>query len=127
MDFEDEINLLMETTNAKVIQSFFNIFHQDCKRSFQLIKSKGATVIAKIPFDSGWLTGKYGADSQFTGVRDRWSRDIQTRDSTTGSCEGHGGRTPVLDFCGTDVCTSFDAVSTVIPGAISDGAVVGKH
>ena len=74
VDFEEEINLLMETTNAKVIQSFFNIFHQDCKRSFELLKSKGATVIAKIPFDSGWLTGKYGADSQFTGVRDRWSR-----------------------------------------------------
>ena len=34
MDFEEEINLLMETTNAKVIQSFFNIFHQDGKRSF---------------------------------------------------------------------------------------------
>ena len=33
VDFEEEINLLMETTNAKVIQSFFNIFHQDCKRS----------------------------------------------------------------------------------------------
>ena len=59
MDFEDEINTLLNTTNAKVIQSFFNILHQDCTRSFDLIQAKGATVIAKIPFDSGWLTGKY--------------------------------------------------------------------
>ena len=73
VDFEDEINTLLNTTNAKVIQSFFNILHQDCTRSFDLIQAKGATVIAKIPFDSGWLTGKYNADSVFTGVRDRWS------------------------------------------------------
>ena len=60
------------TTNAKVIQSFFNIFHQDCKRSFERIKSKAhsmhlgtppslpklsADTYATIgPFDSGWLT-----------------------------------------------------------------------
>ena len=120
VDFEEEINLLMETTNAKVIQSFFNIFHQDCKRSFQLIKSKGATVIAKIPFDSGWLTGKYGGDSQFTGVRDRWSReDIQTRarllERVKDLVSGH----PSLISAALTFCTSFDAVSTVIPGAVS--------
>ena len=117
VDFEEEINLLMGTTNAKVIQSFFNIFHQDYE-VFELLKSKGATV-AKIPFDSGWLTGKYGADSQFTGVRDRWSRRHSYSGSTLGAGERHGGRTPVLDFCDLDVCTSFDAVSTVIPGAVS--------
>ena len=55
VDFEDEINTLLNTTNAKVIQSFFNILHQDCVGAFELVEAKGATVIAKIPFDSGWL------------------------------------------------------------------------
>ena len=120
VDFEDEINLLMETTNAKVIQSFFNIFHQDCKRSFDLLKSKGATVIAKIPFDSGWLTGKYGADSQFTGVRNRWSReDIQTRARLLERVKDMVAGHPSLISAALTFCTSFDAVSTVIPGAVS--------
>ena len=120
VDFEDEINLLMETTNAKVIQSFFNIFHQDCTRSFELLKSKGATVIAKIPFDSGWLTGKYGADSQFAGVRDRWSReDIQTRARLLERVKDMVAGHPSLISAALTFCTSFDAVSTVIPGAVS--------
>ena len=120
VDFEDEINLLMETTNAKVIQSFFNIFHQDCKGSFDLLKSKGATVIAKIPFDSGWLTGKYGADSQFTGVRDRWSReDIHTRARLLKRVKDMVAGHPSLISAALTFCTSFDAVSTVIPGAVS--------
>ena len=57
VDFEDEINTLLNTTNAKVIQSFFNILHQDCTsiKRYLVSNPEGATVIAKIPFDSGWL------------------------------------------------------------------------
>ena len=121
VDFENEINTLLNTTNAKVIQSFFNILHQDCTRSFDLIQAKGATVIAKIPFDSGWLTGKYNADSVFTGVRDRWSADEKrTRaglvDRVKEIVSGHRS----LISAALTFCTSFDAVSTVIPGAVSE-------
>ena len=37
VDFEDEINTLLNT-KRQVIQSFFNILHQDCTRSFDLIR-----------------------------------------------------------------------------------------
>ena len=73
VDFAWEIQMLLETTEAKVFQCFFNILHQDCKRAFESIQSNNAIVIAKIPFDSGWLTGKYHAESQFEGIRERWS------------------------------------------------------
>ena len=43
MDAEDEIKTLLTTTNAKVIQSFFNILHQDCVGAFELVEAKGAT------------------------------------------------------------------------------------
>jgi len=65
VDFAVEIETLLETTNAKVFQCFFNILHQDAKHAFDTVQAHGATVIAKIPFDSGWLTGKYHAESQF--------------------------------------------------------------
>ena len=55
VDAEDEIKTLLNTTNAKVIQSFFNILHQDCVGPLRLVEDntifKEATVIAKIPFD----------------------------------------------------------------------------
>ena len=120
IDFYDDIKILLETTNAKVIQCFFNILHQDAIRAFDLIKEKEAAVISKIPFDSGWLTGKYNSKSQFKGVRSRWSEQDKIV------------RSQLVDTIGTIIkgkyslissaltfCTSFDEVSTVIPGAIS--------
>lgn len=121
VDFEDEINTLLNTTNAKVIQSFFNILHQDCTRSFDLIQAKGATVIAKIPFDSGWLTGKYNADSVFTGVRDRWSvEEKRSRAGLVDRVKEIVSEHPSLVSAALTFCTSFDAVSTVIPGVVSE-------
>ena len=127
VDAEDEIKTLLNTTNAKVIQSFFNILHQDCVGAFDLVEAKGATVIAKIPFDSGWLTGKYGADTQFTGVRYRWSREeIATRaglvDRVKEMVAGH----PSLVSAALTFCTSFDAVSTAIPGAVSEAQLLAN-
>ena len=127
VDAEDEIKTLLTTTNAKVIQSFFNILHQDCVGAFDLVKAKGATVIAKIPFDSGWLTGKYHAESTFTGVRDRWSaEDIRTRARLVDRVKAMVADQPSLISAALSFCTSFDAVSTVIPGAISEEQLIAN-
>jgi len=120
IDFAEEITTLLETTGAKVIQSFFNILHQDCKGAFDLVQEKGATVIAKIPFDSGWLTGKYSAESRFTGVRARWSNDeIRQRAELVDRVRDIVGEERLMSAA-LSFCTSFDAVSTVIPGAVSE-------
>lgn len=120
IDFYDEIKILLETTNAKVIQSFFNIFHQDAKRAFDLIHQKNAATIAKIPFDSGWLTGKYNSNSQFDGVRSRWTKgDKAVRSQLVDKVKNILENKNSLMSGALSFCTSFDAVSTVIPGAIS--------
>ena len=126
IDFAEEITTLLKTTGAKVIQSFFNILHQDCKGAFDLVQEKGATVIAKIPFDSGWLTGKYSADSRFTGVRARWSENeilqrAQLVDRVRNIVSEERLMPAALSFC-----TSFDAVSTVIPGAVSEAQLLAN-
>ena len=127
VDAEDEIKTLLNTTNAKIIQSFFNILHQDCVGAFDLVKAKGATVIAKIPFDSGWLTGKYHAESTFTGVRDRWSaEEIRTRARLVDRVKEIVADQPSLISAALSFCTSFDAVSTVIPGAISEDQLIAN-
>ena len=121
VDRAHEIETMLATTNAKVFQCFFNILHQDAKRAFDTVQSQGATVIAKIPFDSGWLTGKYGAESQFEGVRARWSADdIRTRARLVERVrEIVGDETPIT-AAALGFCTAFQAVSTVIPGAVSE-------
>ena len=127
IDFAHEIQTLLSTTNAEVIQSFFNILHQDCKGAFDLANEKGAAVIAKVPFDSGWLTGKYHAESQFVGVRARWSaEDIRTRARLVDLVRGIVGDDVSLMGAALSFCTAFDAVSTVIPGAISEEQLRGN-
>ena len=80
IDTYEDMKLLMETTNSKVIEAFFNIFHQDTLRGFEMAKNKEVGIIVKIPLDSGWLTGKYNAESRFNDIRSRWSKeDIETR------------------------------------------------
>lgn len=122
VDFAVEIETLLETTNAKVFQCFFNILHQDAKNAFDAVQAHGATVIAKIPFDSGWLTGKYHGESQFEGVRARWSaNEIRTRASLVEQILTIVGDEAPLTASALGFCMAFEAVSTVIPGAVSEG------
>ena len=127
VDAQEEITTLLTTTNAKVIQSFFNILHQDCTGAFDMVKERGATVIAKIPFDSGWLTGKYSATSQFAGVRARWSEDEirQRAELVERVGEILGDAVPLISAA-LLFCTSFEEVSTVIPGAVSVAQLQGN-
>ncbi len=120
VDLASEITTLLTTSNARVFQAFFNILHQDCKGAFEAVENRGATVIAKIPFDSGWLTGKYSSTSTFEGVRARWSaEDIRVRARLVDRIKEIVGDHPSLTAAALSFCTSFDAVSTVIPGAVS--------
>jgi aryl-alcohol dehydrogenase-like predicted oxidoreductase len=95
--------------------------HQDAKRAFDTVQAHGATVIAKIPFDSGWLTGKYDAESRFEGVRARWSADeIRTRARLVDRVRDIVGDEAPLTASALGFCMAFEAVSTVIPGAVSE-------
>lgn len=120
IDFYDEIKILLDTTNAKVLQPLFNILHQDAKKAFALTKQNNVAVIAKIPLDSGWLTGKYDSNSHFTGVRSRWTQEEKLqRSKLVDRVKEIVGEKHSLVASALSFCTSFEEVSTVIPGAIS--------
>jgi aryl-alcohol dehydrogenase-like predicted oxidoreductase len=119
LDRHEEMQLLMNTTNAKVIEAFFNILHQDAALSFAQAKEQEAAIIAKIPLDSGWLTGKYHAESTFQDIRSRWSvKDIQTRAALVDRVKEILNTTDNLSQKAIAFCLAYDAVSTVIPGNI---------
>ncbi|HQX03440.1 MAG TPA: aldo/keto reductase [Flavobacterium sp.] len=120
LDRFEEMQLLMNTTNAQVIEAFFNILHQDAARAFELAKEKEVRIIAKIPLDSGWLSGKYTAESTFDDIRSRWSRaDIATRAHLVTRVKELVGAEENLASVALSFCLGYDAISTVIPGNVS--------
>jgi aryl-alcohol dehydrogenase-like predicted oxidoreductase len=97
LDTYQEVKCLLETTESKVVEVFFNILHQDAARAFHLAKEKQVGIIVKIPLDSGWLSGKYDENSVFTDIRKRWSTsDIKTRALLVDSIKEIFGLKPIL-------------------------------
>lgn len=120
IDTYEDMKLLMETTNSKVIEAFFNIFHQDTLRGFEMAKNKEVGIIVKIPLDSGWLTGKYNAESRFNDIRSRWSKeDIKTRANLVNKIRTIIGAEENLAQIAIAFCLAYDVVSTVIPGNVN--------
>jgi len=120
LDTYDEMILLMNTTNAKVIEAFFNILHQDTSRAFDAAIEKEVGIIVKIPLDSGWLSGKYNAESTFNDIRSRWSKqNIQTRAHLINRVKEIVQTKENLAQRAISFCLGYDAVSTVIPGNLN--------
>ena len=78
-DYSRDLETVLETTASSVIEVLFNVFHQEPKASFRKAQENGVGLIAKVPLDSGWLSGKYRRDSTFEGVRRRWSPEVIAR------------------------------------------------
>lgn len=120
IDTFEDMKLLMNTTNAKVIEAFFNILHQDTSRAFPLATEKEVGIIVKVPLDSGWLSGKYTAESTFDDIRSRWSRqDIQTRAHLVNKVKEIIQAKDDLAQKAISFCLAYDAVTTVIPGNVN--------
>lgn len=117
LDTYKEMKLFMETTNGEVIEAFFNILHQDAARAFDVASEKDVGLIVKIPLDSGWLSGKYDADSTFNDIRKRWSKDdIKTRAELIRGVKSLIETENSLAQTALSFCLAYEAVATVIPG-----------
>jgi aryl-alcohol dehydrogenase-like predicted oxidoreductase len=115
LDTYDDMKLFMNTTNATVIEAFL-IFYIRILQELWSGSWKEVCIIVKIPLDSGWLSGKYTAESTFHDIRNRWSsKDIQTRAALVKSKWNYASTrqscTKAISFC-----LAYDAVSTVIQG-----------
>ncbi len=116
IDTRDELETVLDHLHVDVVEILFNIFFQSPRDLFERVKAAGIFLIAKVPLDSGWLSGKYDEQSIFTGIRSRWSRaDIERRAHLVRS---------VKDICGKEDISlpalafllSYDAFACLIPG-----------
>lgn len=117
LDFADEIEACLNNTGSEVLEILFNIMHQDVRRAFPLVKEKHAGLIAKVPLDSGWLTGRFNAQNTFKGVRKRWSADdINQRAKLVASLSGITSQDRSQTHTALAFLLAYQEVSCVIPG-----------
>jgi aryl-alcohol dehydrogenase-like predicted oxidoreductase len=120
LDWAADLDRVLETTGSTVVEVLLNVFHQEPLAACERAHAKGVGVIAKVPLDSGWLTGKYCAASRFEGVRGRWSEaEIARRAELAERFEAllPDGVTPTEGALG--FLLAQDCVSAVVPGAKS--------
>jgi aryl-alcohol dehydrogenase-like predicted oxidoreductase len=117
LDFAAEVRDCLSNTNSEVLEVLFNVFHQDVRHSFDTVRSHGAGIIAKVPLDSGWLTGRFDANSRFEGIRARWSEEeIAQRAALVSEIESLFSDRSELAHTAIAYLLSYDEVSCVIPG-----------
>lgn len=119
-DYADEVRACLDTTDAQILELLFNVLHQDVRLAFDRVRRDDVGVITKVPLDSGWLTGKYDYNSQFDGVRARWSADdIQQRARLVRQLDWLTAQGDPLAQQALAYLLSYDEVSSVIPGVRS--------
>ncbi|PLX96022.1 MAG: aldo/keto reductase [Desulfuromonas sp.] len=121
LDFAAEAEDCLMNTDSEVLEVFFNILHQDIRRAFPLVREKGVGIIAKVPLDSGWLTGRFDSESRFTGVRSRWTNEqIQQRAELVSALSWLTDDGSSLAQKALAYLLAYDEISCVIPGIRSE-------
>lgn len=117
LDYATEVEACLANTKSEVLEILFNVFHQDVRRSFASIREHDAGTIVKVPLDSGWLTGRFGAGSRFEGIRARWSAEqISQRAELVSRIKWLVADGSELTHKAIGYILSYDEVSCVIPG-----------
>lgn len=117
LDLAAEVRDCLSNTSSEVLEVLFNAFHQDVRHSFGTVRQHGAGIIAKVPLDSGWLTGRFDANSRFQGIRARWSaEEIAQRAKLVSEIGWLVQDGAELAHKAIAYLLSYDEVSCVIPG-----------
>jgi len=117
LDFSGEVEDCLSNTKSEVLEVLFNVFHQDVRHAFGTVREHETGIIAKVPLDSGWLTGRFDADSRFEGIRARWSEEeIAQRASLVSAIQWLVADNSELAHKAIAYLLSYDEVSCVIPG-----------
>jgi aryl-alcohol dehydrogenase-like predicted oxidoreductase len=117
LDWEVEVELVVETTQSKAIEVMYNVFYQEPYGAFRKAQEHGVGLIVKVPLDSGWLSGRYRSGHRFDDVRSRWSQEIIARRGAL--VEQFAALVPPgrsLAHAALQFVLAQPEVSTVIPG-----------
>jgi len=118
VDWSADVDTVLKTSASEALEVRMSALFQETWPAVERARTRGVGTIIKVPLESGWLSGRYSADTVFGGVRSRWSRDdIALRAGLVDEFrsllpEGVSVPQGALRFL-----LAHDGVSTVIPGA----------
>ena len=81
LDWREEVDMVVDTTESKALEVFFNALYQEPLPAFQNAYESGVGIIVKVPLDSGWLSGRYRKGYNFDDIRKRWPPEVVARRS----------------------------------------------
>jgi len=116
IDTYEEFLTTLNCVDLDVIEILFNVFFQEPAQLFAKAKEKGIALIAKVPLDSGWLTGKYDEFSEFEGIRTRWDDETILRRAQLVRDFKHITRAKDTTRHAIGFVLSFPEITAVIPG-----------
>lgn len=116
IDTKEEFELVLKHLDVDYIEILFNVFFQDVISCFKKAHEKGIKLIAKVPLDSGWLTGKYDEFSDFEGIRTRWDDETIERRASLVKALKHITKKQELTRYAMSFIMSFPEITVVIPG-----------
>lgn len=116
IDTYEEFEAVLNHLQVDVVEILFNIFFQEPSKLFKKAHEKGIEIIAKVPLDSGWLTGKYDEFSEFEGIRMRWDDETIERRAALVSELKKITKKPDLTRYAMAFILSYPEVTYVIPG-----------
>jgi len=126
IDTSQEISWLMQNTQSEVVEVLFHILSQGPRSIFPEAKEAGIGFLAKVPLDSGWLSGKYDAHSTFTGARSRWSPEqIQERATLVEKVRAIIGDRRMA-MIALQYILGYDVMASVIPGVKNEQQLLGN-
>jgi aryl-alcohol dehydrogenase-like predicted oxidoreductase len=116
IDSLEEFETVLNHLEVDVIEILFNVFFQDVSSLFKKAKEKGISLIAKVPLDSGWLTGKYDELSEFEGIRMRWDDETIARRAQLVRKMKEITQSDDLTRFAISFVLSYPEITAVIPG-----------
>lgn len=120
LDWPQDIDTMLATTESRAFEVYLSAFHQETWEAIERAGAAGAGSVVKVALESGWLAGRYNAESVFADVRSRWTpQEVRRRAALTGQFLElvPEGWTPVQTALRFVLANS--GVSTVIPGTKS--------
>ena len=120
VDSSADVDTVLRASESRALEVRMSALFQETWPSIERARDRGVGTIIKVPLESGWLSGRYTADSVFAGVRSRWSRaDIALRAALVDEFRALLPAGVSVPQGALRFLLAHDGVSTVIPGARS--------
>lgn len=120
VDWSADVDTMLRTSKSEALEVRMSALYQEPWEAVDRAHDQGVGTIVKVPPESGWLSGRYSADSVFDGVRARWSReDIALRAALVDEFRSLLPEGVSVPHGALRFLLAHHGVSTVIPGARS--------